>query len=131
MAELLAPLLMIVPWVVAVLTAVVLMVWVERRMSALIQDRRGPNRLGPLGLFQAIADAAKFIFKESLTPAGADRPLYLLAPLLALLPAALDGLDRNWVHVHRAVEISHAGGRGHAFPQDRMLLLYRADAEAR
>jgi NADH-quinone oxidoreductase subunit H len=87
LAELLAPLLMIVPWVVAVLTAVVLMVWVERRMSALIQDRRGPNRLGPLGLFQAIADAAKFIFKESLTPAGADRPLYLLAPLLALLPA--------------------------------------------
>ena len=87
MAELLAPLLMIALWAAAVLTAVVLMVWVERRMSALMQDRKGPNRLGPLGLFQAIADAAKFIFKESLTPAGVDRPLYLLAPLLALLPA--------------------------------------------
>ena len=87
MAELLAPLLMIALWAAAVLTAVVIMVWIERRMSALMQDRRGPNRLGPLGLFQAIADAAKFIFKESLTPSGVDRPLYLLAPLLALLPA--------------------------------------------
>lgn len=69
------------------LTVVPVMVWVERRGSALIQDRSGPNRLGPLGLLQALADAAKFIFKEDVTPAAADRPLYLMAPVLALLPA--------------------------------------------
>jgi len=64
-----------------------IMVWVERRGSALMQDRPGPNRLGPLGLFQTVADALKFIFKEDVTPAAADKPLYLLAPILAVLPA--------------------------------------------
>jgi NADH-quinone oxidoreductase subunit H len=63
------------------------MVWVERRGSALMQDRPGPNRLGPLGLFQALADAVKFMFKEDVTPTAVDRPLYLAAPVLALLPA--------------------------------------------
>ncbi len=74
-------------WLVALLSVVPIMVWVERRGSALIQDRRGPNRVGPLGLFQALADAAKFLFKEDIVPAAADRPLYLLAPVLALVPA--------------------------------------------
>ena len=74
-------------WLAVLLTTVPVMVWVERRGSALIQDRRGPNRVGPLGLFQAVADALKFIFKEDITPRAADRPLYLLAPLLALIPA--------------------------------------------
>ncbi|HEV7515361.1 MAG TPA: NADH-quinone oxidoreductase subunit NuoH [Thermoanaerobaculia bacterium] len=69
------------------LNVVPVMVWVERRGSAFIQDRPGPNRLGPLGLFQALADAVKFIFKEDVTPTAADRPLYLAAPVLALLPA--------------------------------------------
>src|SRR5262249_20194765 len=69
------------------LNVVPVMVWVERRGSALIQDRPGPNRLGPLGLFQALADAVKFIFKEDVTPAAADVPMYLAAPVLALLPA--------------------------------------------
>ncbi len=64
-----------------------IMNWVERRACAFIQDRPGPNRVGPLGLFQPIADALKFMFKEDVTPAAADRPLYLLAPALALLPA--------------------------------------------
>jgi NADH-quinone oxidoreductase subunit H len=63
------------------------MVWVERRMCAMIQDRPGPNRLGPFGLFQPLADVFKFFFKEDLTPAAVDRPLYLIAPALALLPA--------------------------------------------
>jgi NADH-quinone oxidoreductase subunit H len=64
-----------------------IMNWVERRACAMIQDRPGPNRLGPLGLFQPLADAVKFLFKEDVTPTAADRPLYLLAPVLALLPA--------------------------------------------
>jgi NADH-quinone oxidoreductase subunit H len=72
-----------------VLTVVPVMVWVERRGSALIQDRPGPNRLGPLGLIQPLADALKFMFKEDVTPNAVDRPLYLLAPALAIMPAML------------------------------------------
>jgi NADH-quinone oxidoreductase subunit H len=64
-----------------------IMNWVERRGSALIQDRPGPNRLGPWGFFQPLADVFKFFFKEDVMPAEADRPLYLLAPVLAVLPA--------------------------------------------
>ena len=63
------------------------MLWVERRGSAFMQDRPGPNRLGPLGLFQGVADAVKFMFKEDVTPVGVDKPLFLMAPVLALLPA--------------------------------------------
>ena len=69
------------------LTVVPIMVWVERRGGALMQDRPGPNRLGPLGLLQPLADALKFIFKEDVLPREADRPLYLLAPILAVIPA--------------------------------------------
>jgi NADH-quinone oxidoreductase subunit H len=72
-----------------VLTVVPVMVWVERRGSALIQDRPGPNRLGPLGLIQPLADALKFMFKEDVTPSSVDKPLYLLAPALAIMPAML------------------------------------------
>ncbi|HVT19244.1 MAG TPA: NADH-quinone oxidoreductase subunit NuoH [Thermoanaerobaculia bacterium] len=69
------------------LNVVPIMVWVERRGSALMQDRPGPNRLGPFGLIQPLADALKFMFKEDVTPAAVDRPLYLMAPVLGLLPA--------------------------------------------
>jgi NADH-quinone oxidoreductase subunit H len=64
-----------------------IMVWVERRGSALIQDRPGPNRVGPLGLLQSFADALKFILKEDIIPAGAHKWLYTLAPAMGLLPA--------------------------------------------
>jgi NADH-quinone oxidoreductase subunit H len=64
-----------------------IMNWVERRACAFIQDRPGPNRVGPFGLFQPVADALKFMFKEDVTPSAADRPLYLMAPALALVPA--------------------------------------------
>jgi NADH-quinone oxidoreductase subunit H len=74
-------------WIAFLLQITPVMVWVERRGSALIQDRLGPNRVGPLGLFQALADAVKFVFKEDIVPAAADRSLYLLAPLLALVPS--------------------------------------------
>ncbi|HUP50339.1 MAG TPA: NADH-quinone oxidoreductase subunit NuoH [Thermoanaerobaculia bacterium] len=64
-----------------------IMVWVERRGSALIQDRPGPNRVGPMGLFQSLADALKFIMKEDIIPAGAHKWIYTLAPAFGLLPA--------------------------------------------
>jgi len=64
-----------------------IMVWVERRGSALIQDRPGPNRVGPFGLLQSFADALKFIMKEDIIPAQAHKWLYTLAPAFGLLPA--------------------------------------------
>ncbi len=64
-----------------------IMVWVERRGSALIQDRPGPNRVGPLGLFQSFADALKFLMKEDVVPAQAHKWLYTLAPAFGLIPA--------------------------------------------
>ena len=64
-----------------------IMVWVERRGSALIQDRPGPNRVGPFGLLQSFADALKFIMKEDIIPSGAHKWLYTLAPAFGLLPA--------------------------------------------
>jgi NADH-quinone oxidoreductase subunit H len=71
----------------AMLNVTPIMVWVERRGSALIQDRPGPNRVGPLGLFQAFADAIKFILKEDVVPAQAHRWLFTIAPMFGLIPA--------------------------------------------
>src|SRR5438477_10277486 len=62
-------------------------VYAERRVSALIQDRLGPNRVGPAGLFQPIADAAKFLLKEDFRPAHVNTFYYWLAPCLAMIPA--------------------------------------------
>ena len=75
--------------ILAVMMGVVapIMVWVERRGMALMQDRRGPNRVGPFGIIQPLADALKFIFKEDIIPTNADRTMYILGPILALVPA--------------------------------------------
>jgi NADH-quinone oxidoreductase subunit H len=62
-------------------------VYAERRISALIQDRLGPNRVGPAGLFQPIADALKFLLKEDFTPGHVNKFYYWLAPCLAMIPA--------------------------------------------
>lgn len=70
-----------------VLTVVAFMTWVERRGSALIQDRLGPNRVGPFGLFQPLADGLKFLFKEEIIPSEANKLLYLLAPIAIFAPA--------------------------------------------
>ena len=63
------------------------LIWVERRMAGLIQDRPGPNRVGPFGLFQAVADILKLLMKEDVVPMYADRLLHTLAPLILLVPA--------------------------------------------
>ncbi|MGE5236992.1 MAG: NADH-quinone oxidoreductase subunit NuoH [Acidobacteriota bacterium] len=72
---------------VGMLTMVPVMVWVERRGAAFIQDRLGPNRVGPLGLFQPVIDAVKLLFKEDITPAAANRGLYYLAPMISMFVA--------------------------------------------
>lgn len=71
------------------LSAVPVMVWVERRGAAFIQDRLGPNRVGPWGIIQPIADSVKLLFKEDLTPAGVHRGLYVLAPMISVFVAML------------------------------------------
>ena len=69
--------------------AVPILVWLERRGSAFIQNRFGPNRVGPLGLMQLLADAVKFLTKEDFAPEGAARTLFYAAPVFALIPAAI------------------------------------------
>ena len=65
------------------------MVWLERKVAARFQDRIGPNRVGPLGLLQPIADAIKLITKEDLVPRNADRLVHLAAPVLVIVSAFL------------------------------------------
>lgn len=63
------------------------LIYFERKIAAWIQDRIGPNRVGPLGLLQPIADGLKFLFKEDVTPPGVDKPLFRLAPVVIMVPA--------------------------------------------
>jgi len=67
-----------------VLVSVALIVWLDRRVWAFVQKRRGPNVVGPLGLLQTIADALKYIFKEIIIPASADKIMFILAPIITL-----------------------------------------------
>ncbi|MCU0466821.1 MAG: NADH-quinone oxidoreductase subunit H, partial [Anaerolineae bacterium] len=62
------------------LLVTILLIWVERKFAARIQDRIGPNRVGPFGLLQPFADVVKLLGKENITPTGADKPIYNFAP---------------------------------------------------
>ena len=75
--------------IAVVMTGVAYTTLAERKVSAWMQDRKGPNRAGPFGLLQPVADGIKFFFKEDITPKEAYRPIYLLAPLLTLFPALI------------------------------------------
>ena len=87
------PLLIVLLKVVVVfvigLVATMLMVWFERKVIAGMQNRIGPNKAGPFGLLQTLADGIKLFFKEDLIPRRSDRFVFALAPFLALVPAFL------------------------------------------
>jgi len=74
---------------VPVLTAVALIVWLDRRIWALVQKRRGPNVVGPFGLFQSLADALKYIFKEIIIPASSNKIIFILAPIVTMTLALI------------------------------------------
>jgi NADH-quinone oxidoreductase subunit H len=74
---------------VIILPMVSYTVYAERRVSAMIQDRLGPNRVGPFGLFQPIADAVKLLLKEDFTPASVNKFYYWLAPACAMAPSLM------------------------------------------
>jgi len=71
----------------ALMIGVSIMTWIERRLSGMIQFRWGPNRVGPFGLFQPLADGIKFLMKEDIIPAEAHKPIFVLAPALSLVTA--------------------------------------------
>tara|TARA_Y100000816_G_scaffold189187_1_gene137737 strand:+ start:460 stop:1461 length:1002 start_codon:yes stop_codon:yes gene_type:complete len=87
--------------VLPVLTAVALIVWLDRRVWAFVQKRRGPNVVGPFGLFQSLADALKYIFKEIIIPATSNKIIFILAPIvtmtLALIAWAVIPFDEDLV----------------------------------
>ncbi len=72
-----------------VMGMVPMMVWLERKLSARFQLRRGPNRVGPFGLFQLVADSLKLLFKEDFLPRNTDKIIFLAAPIMAFLPGVL------------------------------------------
>ncbi|MCA1439118.1 NADH-quinone oxidoreductase subunit NuoH [Ensifer sp. IC4062] len=86
---------------VALLVFIAYVLLADRKIWAAVQLRRGPNVVGPWGLFQSFADLLKFVFKEPVIPAGANKAIFLLAPLvsvtLALAAWAVIPLNANWV----------------------------------
>ena len=70
--------------VVPILVSVAMIVWLDRRVWGFVQKRRGPNVVGPFGLFQTLADALKYIFKEIIIPASANKTIFILAPIITM-----------------------------------------------
>ena len=73
-------LLLLIP----ILVSVALIVWFDRRVWGFVQRRKGPNVVGPFGLFQTAADALKYIFKEVIIPASANKVVFILAPIVTM-----------------------------------------------
>lgn len=84
-----------------VMIALLLLVYGDRKIWAAVQMRRGPNVVGPFGILQSVADALKYVVKEVIIPAGADRPVFILAPLvsfvLAVIAWAVIPFNETWV----------------------------------
>ncbi len=69
---------------VPILVSVAMIVWLDRRVWGLVQKRKGPNVVGPFGLFQTLADALKYIFKEIIIPASANKAVFIIAPIVTM-----------------------------------------------
>ncbi len=86
---------------VPILVSVAMVVWLDRRVWGLVQKRKGPNVVGPFGLLQTIADALKYIFKEIIIPASANKTVFILAPIvtmtLALVAWAVIPMSEDFV----------------------------------
>ena len=74
---------------IPVLVSVAMIVWLDRRIWGLVQKRRGPNVVGPFGLFQTLADALKYMLKEVIIPASANKPVFILAPIITMTLALI------------------------------------------
>ena len=74
---------------IPILISVAMIVWLDRRVWGLVQKRRGPNVVGPFGLFQTLADALKYIFKEIIIPASANKVVFILAPIVTMTLALI------------------------------------------
>ena len=74
---------------IPVLVTVAMIVWLDRRVWAFVQKRRGPNVVGPFGLLQSLADALKYIFKEVIIPASSNKVIFILAPIVTMTLALI------------------------------------------
>jgi NADH-quinone oxidoreductase subunit H len=74
---------------IPVLVSVAMIVWLDRRVWAFVQKRRGPNVVGPFGLLQSLADALKYMFKEIIIPAAANKVIFILAPIVTMTLALI------------------------------------------
>ncbi|MBI1282051.1 MAG: NADH-quinone oxidoreductase subunit NuoH [Anaerolineaceae bacterium] len=88
------------------LVTVIFLIWVERKVAARVQDRIGPNRVGPFGLLQSVADAVKMITKEDITPQGADKFIYNLAPIIAFASVVLIWAIVPFTPLHIGADLS-------------------------
>ena len=89
LSHLIAGLVIMFILVNAVLMGAAVFIWMERRLLGRFQNRVGPNRWGPFGVFQPFADVLKLVFKEDLTPANADKVVFFLVPIAMIMPVVL------------------------------------------
>lgn len=88
------------------LVTVIFLIYVERKIAARVQDRLGPNRVGPYGLLQSVADAVKLLTKEDITPLGADKFIYNLAPIIAFATVVLIWAVIPFTPLHIGADLS-------------------------